>query len=664
MSKKLFLFLMLYASIVMGQTDTSFYSIVSKGKIKGGQSVWQSSVNEFHFSYAFNDRGRGDSVETIVTTTESGNILAVKSSGVDYYKNPYSEIFRVKGDSAIWEINNDRKAMLFSNRFYMISDAGEAVRELLVRWVLSKPGKKSGVIPEGIVRADEPLRKNIAFNGKIISLNLIALYFEPTPAPYYLWFTHDLHFFASASSWSTTIKKGYESLEDTLFLLQEVESQSYFENEVKNNSLQLPPRLVFKSADVFQSSTASVKKGMDVIVENGKISSILPAGNSILQRTDSVIDCRGKFLMPGLWDMHGHFGKEEGAMYLAGGVTHLRDMGNDKIVQVYQKQIRENKLLGPDISYLSGFIDKADPFQGPTGKIILSLDEGLLAIDDYHRLGYNQIKLYSAIKPEWVAPLAERAHKYGMHLCGHIPSHMTTEQAIMAGYDEITHMNFILLNFMSDTIDTRTPARFRCVGDEGGKIDIQSKKVHDFIALMKKKNIALDATMNVWEGMFNEFKGDTNGYLKPIISWLPPAWRSEVSIQTPFANDIQRPSYESAYQTMMSMLKLLYENGILLVAGTDGGLANALHHELEIYVEAGIPANEALKTATYNAAFDCGLQDRYGDLIPGAEADLILIDGNPAEDISSIRRVNLVIKNNLIYHPKELLKAQGWSYYY
>jgi len=182
--------------------------------------------------------------------------------------------------------------------------------------------------------------------------------------------------------------------------------------------------------------------------------------------------------------------------------------------------------------------------------------------------------------------------------------------------------------------------------------------------LMKQKNIVLDPTLNVWQGMFDEFKGDTSNYLKPVVSWLPKEYLINLSIQTPFGSEANKPSYKAAFSNMMKMLKLLYDNGILLVAGTDGGEANALHHELELYVQAGIPANEVLKIATYNAALDCNLLNKYGEIKEGREADLILIDGDPTSDISTIRRVETVIKNNRIYQPKQLLAAQGWSYYY
>lgn len=168
---------------------------------------------------------------------------------------------------------------------------------------------------------------------------------------------------------------------------------------------------------------------------------------------------------------------------------------------------------------------------------------------------------------------------------------------------------------------------------------------------MKRKNIALDATMNVWQGMFEEFKGDTAGYLKPVIKWLPQQWLFNLSNQTPFGSEENKPAYKSCFNNMMNMLKQLYDNKIPLVAGTDGGNANALHHELELYVQAGIPANEVLKIATYNAALNCNLQNRYGSIKVGTAADFILIDGNPISIISDIRRVALVIKNNLLFQP-------------
>lgn len=426
----------------------------------------------------------------------------------------------------------------------------------------------------------------------------------------------------------------------------------------------MPSRLLITHADIFQSQTAQVKKDMTVEIADGKITAIYPSkkGNSTF--AGKVIDAKGKFLMPGLWDMHSHYFVDDGVWYLSGGVTHIRDMGNSKVLLTYKKQISANQLMGPDISYMSGFIDQKGPFQGPTGSIVSTLPEAIAAIREYHRLGYQQVKLYSSIDTAWVRPMCAEAHKLGMRACGHIPAFMSAKQAIDDGYDEVTHMNFIFLNFMDRSIDTRTPLRLRAVAEHGGDLDPQSEQVKAFINEMKTKHISFDPTMNVFAEEIDAFKGDTLGALKPIVTWMPESDRSSLAITSPFGSKEQEPRYRKAYSNMLAILKMMFDNGILIVAGTDGGNAIALHHELEVYVKAGIPPAEALKIATYNAAKDCGMLSQAGQVKPGINADLILIDGDPIKNISDIRRVEWVIKNKRQYYPKQLLAAQGWHYYY
>ncbi len=645
------------------QTDTMYYSVYAKDKITGGQKVWKSTDNQYHYSYQYNDRGRGDSTTTVLKLNNQGLIISLSTTGVDYFKNPYSEIFNLKGDSAVWTVNGDRKASVFHRELYM-SNSAPAVFAPMLKWILKQPKKRVAILPDGFMHLGEISTKTISYLGVTKKIKLVPFYIEPTPTPSYIWLTDDMQFFASISNWSSHIARGFENWTDTLFSLQEQASQSYYTNELRQNSKPLAKHVLLTHCNLFQSASATVQNDMSVDIVDGVINKVMPSSSKESVTADTVINCKGKFLMPGLWDMHGHYAKEEGVSYLAGGVSHIRDMGNDKTILNYKKQIADNTLLGPDLTYLLGFIDKEDPFQGPTGEIVKNLDEGMKAITYYHQLGYPQIKLYSSIKPEWVKPMASYAHSLGMKVCGHIPSFMIAEQAINDGYDELTHMNFVFLNFMGDTVDTRTPARFRLVGEYGGKLDIESEKVNRFIALMKNKHIAIDPTLNVWQGMFDEFKGDTSSYIKPIIKWLPESWLSNLASQSPFGSDEQKIAYKASFANMLKMLKKMYDNNILLLAGTDGGEANALHHELELYVQAGIPANQVLKIATYNAAFACNMLNTYGDIKPGMMADFILIDGDPIKNIADVRRVEFVVKNKRLYSPKQLLALQGWKYYY
>lgn len=658
------LFCLLFAGIIWAQhTDTAFYSVVTSGTLAGEQKSWRIGTNEHHYVYFFNDRGRGNNAHVVVKTDNEGLITSLKASGVDYFKNPYNEHFEVVGDSAVWTINGNRKAKKFNNVWYS-SGVAPGLTQLQVNWLLRQRDKKGKTLLGNVIRTEEAVVKNISLNGKSATLRLHAFYTDSLPVPYYVWFTDDMRYFASVSLWRSIIKKGHESWTDTLLVLQERAGQAYYLQQMQQFSAAVPSRLLITHATLFQSATAAVKKDMSVEVVQGKITAVYPSSENRKVKADSVIDAKGKFLMPGLWDMHAHYFKANGLWYLAGGVTHIRDMGNADISLLYKQQIAANELLGPDIRYTSGFIDRQGPYQGPVGRIVSSLEEAKKAVHELKLLGYNQIKLYSSLNPDWVAPISAEAHQLDMRVCGHIPAFMKAEQAIRDGYDELTHMNFLFLNFMEDTLDTRTPVRFRAVGDRAGSLDLTSKQVQSFIRLLKEKNVTVDATMNVFAGMFNEFKGDTSGSTKPIVRWLPASSRTNLGIQTAFGSDDKKDTYRSSFQNMLKMLKLLHDNGILLVAGTDGGQAVALHHELELYVRAGIPAREVLKIATYNAAKACGLENTYGEMKTGRAADFILIDGNPAQNISDIRQVEWVVKNGKFYNPKLLLASQGWKYYY
>lgn len=649
---------------VFAQVDTTIYSFLRKKKIVGIQKIWKSSPNDWHAYFQYNDRGRGDSTVTHLHSNDKGLFTSMQVKGNDYYKNAYSESFNVSADSTVWEVNGQKKSAIFKNELYTGNNPAPGLYEPIIGYLLEQPEYSASIIPAGSIHLGKPIE--IVLNKGRLHTLLVPVYQEPNPLPNYIWLTSDKHFFATVDPWGSIIKKGYEELADSLLTLQENQNQAYFSNELSQNSTILPHLIVFKNATVFQSASANIKSNMNIEVSNGFITAIYPASTpKVYKKTDSVIDCKGKFIMPGLWDMHGHYFKESGVMYIAGGVTHLRDMGNGKILLEQKKLIEENKLLGPDISYLSLLIDKADSFEAPTGEIINTLQEGFNAIDTYKKLGYQQLKLYSSIDTAWVKPLVDYAHKNKMKVAGHIPMYLNAEKCINMGFDEITHLNFVFLNFLGNNLgNLKSVARFTAAGERGGQIDLQSKPVQEFIALMKKKKVSLDPTLNVWDEMFNQFKGDTSHHLLPIVSWLPETWLANLSIQMPFANDSVKPAYKASFAKMLKMMKLLFDNGIFLVAGTDGGDAIALHHELELYVKAGIPSNEVLKIATYNAAKDCNLQNQYGQILVGRSADFIIIDGNPIKQIADIRRIETVIKNKRIYKPKQLLATQGWKYYY
>ena len=153
------------------------------------------------------------------------------------------------------------------------------------------------------------------------------------------------------------------------------------------------------------------------------------------------------------------------------------------------------------------------------------MPEGLAAVNYYADNGYQQVKLYSSIPVEWVKPLAEEAHKRGLKVCGHVPSYMTAERAINDGYDQIIHLNMIMLNFMGDTIDTRSMGRFIKVGERAKNIDVKGPAVKRFVQLLKQKNIVVDPTAAIFEGMFTNEPGKLAAGYAPILSMFPAEFK-------------------------------------------------------------------------------------------------------------------------------------------
>lgn len=644
------------------QTDTLFYAFVKGTETKGVQKMWMKTPNEYGIFYQYNDRGRGDSIYATLKTNEQGLITNVLIDGVDYYKAPYKETFTVNKDSATDNTNETIKTLPFNNEMFVSFEA-PAMMEPVVKYLATQKDRTAKQFNGGTVSLAGIHPKQISFKGKTLTLYLYELYFDKNTPPVFFWFDADKHFFAQAQSWFSMVRKGYESLADTLNKLQELQSKDYYGKQMKALSNDLPAMFAITHVRIYDAANATMQNAMTVLVNNGKI---IKVDNDVainIPKSYTVIDGTNKTLVPGLWDMHGHYDKGEGLSYLVGGVTHIRDMGNSDNLPLIKDEIANNEVLGPDISYMSGFIDQAGPFEGPTGAIVHSLDEAIKAVDKYAAHGYKQIKLYSSINPEWVAPIAAEAHKLGLRVCGHIPSFMTATQAINAGYNEVTHINMIMLNFMGDTIDTRSRGRFIKVGERSKDIDINGKEANDFVQLMKQKNISFDPTMHVFSGMFLLYPGDTDAAIKPIVSWMPADEREDVAVKSSVAPISQKQTYVASFDKMMQMLKKLYDNNILIVAGTDGGEAFALENELEMYVQAGIPPLRALQCATYNSAKDCALENSYG-VKANVSADFILVDGDPGTNISDIRRVEWVVKNNKMYHPKQLLNSIGWSYYY
>jgi imidazolonepropionase-like amidohydrolase len=275
-------------------------------------------------------------------------------------------------------------------------------------------------------------------------------------------------------------------------------------------------------------------------------------------------------------------------------------------------------------------------------------------------LGYEQIKLYSSLKPELVPIAAKAARARGMRVSGHIPAGMIATDALKAGFDEIQHANFVLLNFFPDVApDTHTMKRLTAVAERGGGLDLQSAEVRSFIAELKAKDIVVDPTLSVFEVQFNAGPKDPTPGLIPVLHRLPPTSARGAYGNGMASGESQLAQYRASWKKMVAMVGELHRAGVRLVPGTDGFPGFMLHRELELWSQAGISNLDILHAATLGAASVNKHDKELGSIEVGKLADLVLVDGDPSQAISDIRKTHLVIKGGVIFEPRALYAQVG-----
>lgn len=594
-------------------------------------------------------------VKSELQLDEAGLPTRQRITGTSPFQAPIDERFELSDGQARWKTVGDEGETTVTDPGFYFPAEGGALESLgaLVRAALKSIDGEIALLPAGTARVEkvDALELQAGEATRNVSLYAISgLGFKPD----YVWLDEELQLAGlDFSGWLGMVPEGWGA--DALRAMSEAQTRvaarfSTGLTEDLANPLEQP--LVFENVDVVDVVNGTLLENRHVRVADGLIQDIAEAP---IEDPDALrVDASGKTLMPGMWDMHGHFSLQDGVLNIAGGITSVRDIGNEhKQIMNTVAQYDSGAVIGPN-TYRAGFMDKAGPFA--SGWAAETLEDALGRVDFFAEHGYIQVKLYSSIEPEWVAPIAERAHAHGMRLSGHIPAYMSAEQAVNAGYDEIQHINMVFLNFIvGDQGDTRKQIRFTAYGDEALNVDPDSEEVERFIALLKEKNVVVDPTAAIFETMLIHKPGEPDPTFAPVIDHLPP------TIARPLYNPemVLGENWPESAKHQAQMLKKLHESGIQLVPGSDNYAAFTLHRELEVYAEAGIPIADVLRIATLDSARVLGVAERTGSIEVGKASDLVLLDGNPLEDISAVRRAVLVMKGDTVYRPDKLYEASG-----
>ncbi|HET9369229.1 MAG TPA: amidohydrolase family protein, partial [Vicinamibacterales bacterium] len=341
-------------------------------------------------------------------------------------------------------------------------------------------------------------------------------------------------------------------------------------------------------------SAAPIANGT-IVVRDGRIAAVGPSASTPVPRGFAVVDAKGQFIIPGLWDMHAHASQVDWApIYLAGGVTTIRDMGGEAdFLKAFRDAIASGAALGPRM-LLAGLVDGSGP--RAFGAVYADTpDEGRAVVRRYKDMGFEQMKIYSLVKPDVVRAIAEEAHARGMLVTGHVPSGMTARQAVEAGFDHIAHM----------------PLR-------GSADDPETRANIDFFV---KHGTTIDPIPSWGEYLGRAAETPIESFQPGYLNLAPPLKRMIGNADVRSGNPAQ--IRERQLQTLR-LIKAARDAGIPVVAGTDKGVPGfSVQRELELYVDGGMTPLEALQTATIVPARVMKLDRDTGSIEAGKRADLV-----------------------------------------
>jgi imidazolonepropionase-like amidohydrolase len=366
-----------------------------------------------------------------------------------------------------------------------------------------------------------------------------------------------------------------------------------------------------------------------VLIEGDRIVSAGRRSQVTVPKGATVIDARDKYVLPGLWDMHAHlFQAEFGPAYLASGVTTVRDVGNEfEFVTALRESFRKGR-LGPSM-LLAGYID-GKPKEQSFDVQVETPDEARAAVKRYKDAGFDQIKVRDSLKLDALKVIGEEAHRLGMTLTGHVPGGINAIQAVEAGQDQISHINFIAPIFDFK----RNPA------GPGFVVDLDAPRTKHALEVFKQHRTTVDPTLAYME-MFLRARETAITTFEPGFDKLPQAYAEH------FNNEASEPGEfrpRNALAGFLAVVGALHKAGVPVVVGTDVVVpGHSVHRELELFVKAGLTPMEAIQAATIVPSRAMKLEQEVGTIEKGKRADLIIVPSNPLESISNIRKVESVI---------------------
>jgi imidazolonepropionase-like amidohydrolase len=598
--------------------------------------------------FLFNDRGTDVPLKASYTSSVAHEPLSLTLAGKSSRSSPIKDNLELKGGQVTLLRGGKEQSFPASATTFLIDGYSPvAMQGELIRWWLAHGKPKSiDTPPSGPVRIQPA--GTLTVNGKILQGYVVEglIWGGET-----LWMdkSQQLAALVSTDAEFDHFEAVREDFEPSLgtFIRAAAKNNLADLGRIAASAKQAPvKRLAITGVTLIDGTGAAAVPNSTVVVENGRIAQVFRGAMPKL-RDVTVLDGHGKYLIPGLWDMHAHYEQVEwGPIYLASGITTVRDCGNEfDFITTVRDALATGRGIGPRL-LIAGIVDGTGPRS--LGAVTADTPEQAIAVvRKYKAAGALQIKIYSSMKPALVPIIAKEAHRLGMTVTGHVPDGMTSIEAVEAGYDQINHIQYPYVAFMPKNRDRSAPL---------ADVDLTTPEAQQALAVFKQHHTVFDPTIALFEMQLHPASVPMSS-IEPGLSHVAP--QLAAALDSPGLAAADEPRLGKLIPNLDKTLRALHQNGNPIVAGTDQAVPGySLHRELEIYVEkAGFTPMEALQAATIVPARAMGLEEQLGTIEVGKNADMVLLDADPLADIHNTRRVDKTISGGAVYEPAKLWTA-------
>lgn len=634
-------------------------SVVSNGEVVG-TVVGTTEGNRTEVTYAVDDNGRGPKLREEIVVGPNGIPVRWSVSGRSLMGGVVEERFAWENGRATWSSQADKGDVEAATPpLYIVNDSSPWAEGVYARAALAAKDNRLAVLPAGELRLTKVRNLTVGEGAKAVAVTayrLDGVQLEPS----YLLLDAEQRLFATFDARSATVREGYEGEVPKLAALGselEVERMQTLQQQLAHR-FDAPVRI--RNVHVFDPRTGKRGPLSTVVVMRDRITQVIPEDGKPTPADQVEIDGAGGTVYPGLHDMHSHTTLQSGLFYLAAGVTGTRDLGNDNtFLQHLLPRLEAGEIAGPQI-VAAGFVEGRSPYSARFGIVAASQEEAVDAVRWYADRGYETIKIYNSLNPDWVKPVADEAHRLGLRVTGHVPAFSSPDRVISDGYNEISHVNQLMLGWiLGPEEDTRTPLRLTAMA-RAGDLNLKSPRVRKTIERMKKDGIALDPTAIILERLMLSRAGEVNAGDVDYLDHMPIGYqryrkRSFVTIKSPEEDQ----AYKDGFAKVLEVLRTLHKEGVRLLPGTDDTTGFTVQRELELYTLAGISPAEALRIGTLTSAEHLGRTYERGTIEQGKLADFVLVAGDPTQDIREIKKARMVVRGGTIYFPAEIYSALG-----